>query len=195
MLRRYNRNQTFTAGLAILIIAGSVTSLPETNCDAAINQKVSSGSSSSLKGLGETLKAQGNHQIFLSLLEAAGMSGSLSLVGGGPHTVFAPNDDAFAKVSKDSLEALKQDTAKLRAFVFAQIVAGKVMISDMLVPVKGQPSKTSYEVKNLNGSSVSILCNDHSGEHHPRIDGVARIGKGDILFTDGVIHEIDHLLH
>lgn len=69
------------------------------------------------------------------------------------------------------------------------------MIADMLVPVEGSPGKTLLEAVSLNGEKVSILCNDHSGEHHPRIKGIARIGKGDILFAIGVVHETEQLLH
>ncbi|PYS67374.1 MAG: hypothetical protein DMF69_23220, partial [Acidobacteria bacterium] len=70
----------------------------------------------------------------------------------------------------------------------------KLMIADMLVPAKESPAKTALEVVSLDGAKVSIFCNEHSGEHHPRINNVARISRGDILFSGGVIHEVDAVL-
>src|SRR5262245_2722799 len=190
MRQKVNLKRTLTTNLALFIIAGAVTFalVANTNCGVAFGQKGTSGPNSQLKELGETLRANGNHQIFLSLLEAAGIRipGSPPFINGGLHTVLAPNDAAFAKFPKDSLDALKKDPPRLRSFLLSYFVPGKIMIADMLVPVKDNPRKTSLAVKTLKGEIVSILCDDHPGEHHPRINGVARVGKGDILFAGGV---------
>ena len=199
MRQKVNLKRTLTTNFALFVIAWAITFVlaAKTNCGVALGQKGTSGANSQLKELGETLRAKGDHQIFLSLLEAAGIwkPGSPPFIGGGPHTVLAPNDAAFAKLPKDSLDALRKDPAKLRNFLLSYFVSGKIMIADMLVPVKDNLGKTSLAVKNLKGEKVSISCNLHTGEHHPRINGVARIGKGDILFAGGVIHEVDRLLH
>ena len=64
----------------------------------------------------------------------------------------------------------------------------------MLIPVKGVPGKTALELRSAGGGKVSIQCNLHSGEHHPKVNGLATIGKGDIPFSGGVIHDVDAVL-
>ena len=157
-----------------------------------------------LNNLSDTLRAEGNLQIMLSLVEKAGFSnlglkpnGSSGLTDtskASEYTFFAPDDAAFAKLAPGVLEKLKQDETKLRQFLSGHAVPKKLMIADMLIPVERTPGKTLLETVNLNGEKVSILCNEHPGEHRPLINGLARIGKADILFANGVVHKIDQLL-
>jgi len=150
---------------------------------------------SSERTLIEMLKAAGNFNTLISLMEVTGAS-DLVLPAKNQVTLLAPNDVAFASLPKDTLEALAKDPEKLRSLLLSLMVPGKVMIADMLVAIPdGTSNKTYKEVKSLRGDLVSILCNEHAGEHHPRINqGAARIGRGDILFGQGVLHEIDAVL-
>lgn len=157
-----------------------------------------------IKELTDALRATGEHEIFLNLIATAGQgfplgfrSDSTSIGEGsrtGMYTILAPTNAAFAKLPAGVVETLKKDSARLRAFLLAHIVAGKLTIADLLVPVKTDPTKTLLETTNLAGDKMSFLCNAHPGEHHPRVNGVARIGKGDIQFSAGVIHDIDTVL-
>ena len=183
------------------------------------------------KTFAETLKAAGNFNTFLSLLERAGIQDNsmrgkagiqdngiraglknLGLIhtdqrvssaqagpGGGPRyqTVLAPTDAAFAKLPPGALEALKKDPARLRTFLLAHIVHGKVLIADVLTPVGGGTSKTFKELKSRRGQVLGFQCNGHAGLHMPRINGRARVGKfQDVMASDFlvVIHEIDAVL-
>ena len=149
--------------------------------------------SSALKDLSSSLGNDGRHGILIGLLRTAEKQDSTvaTLFGGGPHTVLAPNDEAFARLPKGMLEKLRSNQLMLREFLLAHIIIGKVVIADMLVPVKGSPGKTHVALTTLNGNVVSILCNEHTGDHHPKVNGKGRIGMGDIPFSGGVIHEID----
>jgi uncharacterized surface protein with fasciclin (FAS1) repeats len=157
----------------------------------------------SLKDLIDKIRAEGNHKIFLDLIETAGQGFPTGFRSHGQntsapsttnYTIFAPTDGAFAKWPADVIQKLKSDPKSLQRFLRAHILARKLMIADMLVPAKENPAKTVLEVVSLDGAKVSIFCNGHSGEHHPRINNVARIEKGDILFSGGVIHEVDAVL-
>jgi uncharacterized surface protein with fasciclin (FAS1) repeats len=163
------------------------------------------------KTVAETLRAAGNFKTFLALLEQAG-PGNLGLVpagrvspaqagpGGGPRyqTVFAPNDAAFARLPPGALEALKKDPARLRSFLLAHVVEGRVMVADVLTPVNDGTSKTFKELKSRQGRVLGFSCNGHTGAHYPVINGgKARVGKmQDVMASDYliVIHEIDGVL-
>jgi hypothetical protein len=164
------------------------------------------------KSVAETLRAAGNFNTFLSLLEQAGLK-NLGLVpaggkfspaqagpGGGPHyqTVFAPNDAAFAKLPLGALDALRKDPARLRSFLLAHMVSGKVLVADVLTPVNDGTSKTFKELKSREGRVLGFQCDGHTGAHYPRINGgKARVGKmQDVMASDYliVIHEIDAVL-
>ncbi|HEX6189586.1 MAG TPA: fasciclin domain-containing protein [Pyrinomonadaceae bacterium] len=168
----------------------------------------------------ELLRAAGNFKTFLSLLEKAGMqdnsfrSGLITLgiiptdqrgnstqagPGGGPsyHTLLAPTDAAFAKLPSGALEGLKKNPARLRDFLLAHLIPGKVMIADVLTPIGDGTSKTYKELKSRQGQVLGFQCNGHTGMHLPRINGRARVGQfQDVLASDFllVIHEIDAVL-
>ena len=155
------------------------------------------------KGVVETLRAAGNFQTFLSLLEAAGFrdlgltsTASTKLTsagpGGGPRTFLVPNDDAFSKLPKGAVTGLRKDPARLRSFLLSHILPGRVMVKDMFDPV---PS-SSKKLKSAAGSELELVCNGaHAGMHNPTINGKARVGKfQDVAAAEGVVHEIDAVL-
>ena len=172
----------------------------------------------------ESMRAAGNFKTLLSLLERAGIqdnglrgpSGNagiqdeglraglknLGLVpkGGKSHyqTLFAPTDAAFARMAPGALEALRKDPVRLRSFLLAHMVEGKVLVADLLTPVGDGSSRSFKELKSRQGGVLGIQCDiAHTGLHQPRINGRARVGKfQDVLASDYllVVHEIDGVL-
>ncbi len=156
------------------------------------------------KSLAEVLRAAGNFNTFLSLWEAAGFrdlgltsSGAPSKLAsagpvGGPRTLLAPNDAAFAKLPKGIVAALKKDRSRLRAFLLAHVIPGKVMVNDMFEPVEN----SRKEFKSEQGFVLGFSCDGrHAGMHNPTINGKARVGKfQDVMSAEGVVHEIDTVL-
>lgn len=142
-----------------------------------------------------TLQASGNYKTLIIVIGKGGLENlGLTKNSNAQITLFAPNDAAFAKMPKAELDALMKDKAKLKNLLLVHAVAGKVLIADLLVPT-GVENKTYKELKSLQGRVLGFSCNGHTGEHHPRIDGgKSVVGKGDILFDKGVIHEIDTVL-
>jgi|SRR5215213_3587906 len=164
------------------------------------------------KTLAQALSAAGNFNTFLSLLEQAGLK-NLGLApsggkrtpshagpGGGPHyqTIFAPTDTAFQRLPPGTLDALRKDPARLRAFLLGHIIEGRVMVADLLTPVGDGTTKTFKELKSRQGRVLGFQCNGHTGAHYPRVNGgAARVGKfQDVMASDYlvVIHEIDAVL-
>jgi uncharacterized surface protein with fasciclin (FAS1) repeats len=126
----------------------------------------------------ETAVAAGNFKTLVAAVEAAGLVETLK--GKGPFTVFAPTDEAFAKLPAGTVEALLKDKAKLAAILTYHVVAGRVMAADAI---------KLTEAKTVNGQSFKIVANK---------DGVmidnAKVVKTDIVASNGVIHVIDAVI-
>jgi uncharacterized surface protein with fasciclin (FAS1) repeats len=119
----------------------------------------------------------GNFNTLAKALAAAGLVETLK--GPGPFTVFAPTDEAFAKLPPGTLEALLADQAKLTKVLTYHVVPGTVMAADV---VKMSSAKT------IQGQSVTI---DTRGG--VKVDN-ANVVNTDILATNGVIHVIDAVI-
>ena len=85
--------------------------------------------SAQAKDIVDTAVDAGSFKTLATALGAAGLVETLK--GKGPFTVFAPTDEAFAKIPKADLEALLTDKAKLTAVLTYHVVPGKVMASDV----------------------------------------------------------------
>jgi uncharacterized surface protein with fasciclin (FAS1) repeats len=129
------------------------------------------------KDIVDTAVAAGSFKTLASALQAAGLVETLK--GKGPFTVFAPTDEAFAKIPKADLDALLKDKAKLTRVLTYHVVPGKVMAGD----VAGLK-----EAKTVEGQSLKI--DTSSGV---KVDG-ANVVKTDIEASNGVIHVIDSVI-
>ena len=130
------------------------------------------------KDIVTTAVEAGTFKTLAKLLTDAGLVDTLK--GAGPFTVFAPTDEAFAKVPKATLDALAADKAKLKAVLTYHVVAGKVMAADV---VKLKDAKT------VQGSSVKIAVTGGK----VTVDA-ANVVTTDIAASNGVIHVIDAVI-
>ena len=125
------------------------------------------------KDIVDTAVAAGQFKTLATALQAAGLIDTLK--GKGPFTVFAPTDEAFAKVPKADLEALLKDKAKLTAVLTYHVVPGKVMAADV----------RAGKVKTVQGSELTVAT-----AGGVTVDN-AKVVKTDIVADNGVIHVID----
>ena len=123
--------------------------------------------------------AAGSFKTLVAAVKAAGLADTLS--GKGPFTVFAPTDDAFAKLPRGTVDSLlkPENKQKLRSILLYHVVAGKVKSFDL----KDGPVKT------LEGQDVQISL----GGTTPKVSG-ASVVKADVPASNGVIHVIDTVL-
>ena len=133
--------------------------------------------SASAKDIVDTAVSAGQFNTLASALQAAGLVDTLK--GPGPFTVFAPTDQAFAKIPKAELDALLKDKAKLTAVLTYHVVPGKVMAGD----VKAGP------LKSVEGSAITVAANGST----VMVDN-ATVTKTDIAADNGVIHVIDSVI-
>lgn len=120
---------------------------------------------------------------FKTLAAALGAAGLVDAVKGpGPFTVFAPTDEAFAKLPKGTVETLlkPENKDKLKAILTYHVVPGKVMAKDVL-GLKG--------AKSLNGQRIDVKVDGGK----VMVDG-AKVLTTDIACTNGVIHVIDSVI-
>ncbi len=130
------------------------------------------------KDIVETAVAAGSFKTLATALKAAGLIETLK--GKGPFTVFAPTDEAFAKIPKAQLDALLKDAKALAAVLTYHVVPGKVMAADVV---------TLKEAKTVNGASAKIMV----AGGKVMVDG-ANVVKTDIVASNGVIHVIDAVI-
>jgi uncharacterized surface protein with fasciclin (FAS1) repeats len=125
----------------------------------------------------DTAVSSGQFKTLVKAVQAAGLVDTLK--GKGPFTVFAPTDEAFARLPPGALDALLADRQKLADVLKYHVVAGQVMAKDVKtgsVPtVEGRPLK-------LTASPAGVTVNE------------ARVVKADVVASNGVIHVIDRVV-
>jgi uncharacterized surface protein with fasciclin (FAS1) repeats len=128
----------------------------------------------------DTAVAAGSFKTLAAALKAADLVPTLT--GAGPFTVFAPTDEAFAKLPAGTVENLlkPENKEKLRRILTYHVVAGNVLAADV---VKLQSAKA------VSGDTITVKA--HDGKVH--VDN-AQVVKTDILTSNGVIHVIDAVI-
>ena len=128
----------------------------------------------------DTAVAAGSFKTLAAALQAAGLVDTLK--GKGPFTVFAPTDEAFAKLPAGTVEDLlkPENKEKLVAILTYHVVPGQVLA--------GQVTKMN-SAKTINGQSLTISANNGT----VMVDN-AKVVKTDILCSNGVIHVIDSVV-
>lgn len=125
----------------------------------------------------DTAVAAGSFKTLVAAVQAAGLVDTLK--GPGPFTVFAPTDEAFAKLPAGTVESLlkPENKAKLAGILTYHVVPGKVMAADV---VKVESAKTvNGQSLNVKSSKAGVMVNN------------ANVVKTDIETSNGVIHVID----
>ena len=128
----------------------------------------------------DTAVGAGSFNTLVAAVQAAGLADTLK--GEGPFTVFAPTDDAFAKLPAGTVEDLlkPENKDKLAAILTYHVVSGKVMAKDVM---------TMKEAKTVNGGMVMISMDADT----VMVDN-AKVVQADVECSNGVIHVIDTVI-
>ena len=132
------------------------------------------------KDIVDTAIAAGSFNTLAKALTAADLIGTLK--GKGPFTVFAPTDEAFAKLPAGTLESLlkPENKAKLQRILTYHVVAGKVMAADVV---------KRHSATAVSGDTITIATNGST----VNVDN-AKVVKTDVVASNGVIHVIDSVI-
>jgi len=169
--------------MTALLASGLAATIPAKECGSAMTQTVSLGALADKAGSADiidTAVAAGSFKTLAAALTAAGLIETLK--GEGPFTVFAPTDEAFAKLPKGTVESLlkPENKSELIAVLTYHVVPGKVM-ADKVTGLKF--------AETVNGQRVDIAVKDGT----VMIDG-ATVIKADVAASNGVIHVIDRVI-
>ena len=124
----------------------------------------------------DTAVKAGNFKTLVAAVQAAGLVDTLK--GAGPFTVFAPTDEAFAKIPKATLDGLLKDKAALTNILTYHVVSGKVMAKDVKAGM----------VKTVQGSDITLATTGGV-----TVNG-AKVIAADVAADNGVIHAIDTVI-
>jgi uncharacterized surface protein with fasciclin (FAS1) repeats len=141
---------------------------------AIIVVAASEPSSALAANLVETAAAAGSFKTFVAALKAAGFTDALEHTG--PYTVFAPTDDAFAKLPAGTWNALSKDKVKLAQVLAYHIIPGKVTVMEVK---PGKVQTTQGGMLTLTSDNGKVTVNE------------ANITQSDVIADNGVIHAID----
>lgn len=126
-------------------------------------------------------QSAGTFTTLVAAVQAAGLAETL--MGPGPYTVFAPTDEAFAKLPEGTVESLllPENIEQLKAILLYHVVSGSVMAADVV---------TLNEATTVNGATIAIAV----GDAGVVLNGTTNVVTTDISASNGVIHVIDSVL-
>jgi uncharacterized surface protein with fasciclin (FAS1) repeats len=130
----------------------------------------------------ETAMSSGKFNTLVEAVKAAELVDALK--SPGPFTVFAPTDEAFAKIPKADLNSLINDKTKLKDVLTFHVTEGRMMTEDL---------KGHEQLQALNGGELRIDAKRWHLHRNIRVNG-ANIVKADIVVDNGVCHAIDKVL-
>jgi uncharacterized surface protein with fasciclin (FAS1) repeats len=140
-----------------------------------------------MKNIVEIAIEAGTFKTLVTAVQAAGLVSALQ--SAGPFTVFAPDDNAFSKLPKETIEGLLNDTAKLKSVLTYHVINGKVKSDQaMKLAEEQKPAKVST----LQGSQVTLKVVGFLNKSLYVND--AKVTKADIEASNGIIHVIDAVL-
>ena len=159
---------------ALLSVAISLSLVPAAFAD----NKAGTAKPAAKADIVDTAIAAGSFKTLAKALTEAGLVETLK--GKGPFTVFAPTDEAFAKLPKGRLEALLKDKKKLTAILTYHVVSGQVKAAD---------AAKLTNAKTVNGQAIKIAAKDGTVMIND-----AKVTQADIETSNGVIHVVDKVL-
>ena len=179
----------FVTTAAVALLAACASEAPQAAETATAVEEVTGAEAEAPGTIVDVAVGNENFSTLVTAVTAAGLGETLS--GDGPFTVFAPTNDAFAKVDADTLSALltPEKKADLTALLTYHVVAGKLMAADVvkaiadgggtatLTTVQGAPLKAMMDGEN-------VVLEDAAG-------GKSTITMTDVDASNGVIHAID----
>jgi uncharacterized surface protein with fasciclin (FAS1) repeats len=165
----------FTHSLLALVLTAACAT---TSKDApAVAEPTTTEPAPSAKNIVDVAVEAGKFTTLAKALAAAGLVETLQ--GPGPFTVFAPTDEAFAKLPAGALDQLLANPEQLKAVLLLHVVSGKVMASDVA---------TLTEATAMSGGKLPIDTRDGVKV------GAATVISADVEASNGVIHVIDTVL-
>jgi uncharacterized surface protein with fasciclin (FAS1) repeats len=178
--RRFNMKAEMKNVFVVALVVAGVIAMPGAVLAGGCGGWSKEAKADSSPDIVDTAVKAGSFSTLVAAVKAAGLVDTLK--GDGPFTVFAPTDEAFAKLPEGTVENLlkPENVEQLRAVLTYHVVSGKVMAAEVV----GLSS-----AKTVQGPSVTVATEGDT----VRIDG-AQVVQADIEAANGVIHVIDSVI-
>lgn len=181
---------TTAAALALgLVPLAACTTMSEGAADVAATTTVGGAAMYDSRNIIENAVNSSDHTTLVAAVKAAGLVETLS--GPGPFTVFAPTNNAFAKLPAGTVDTLLQpaNLATLQSVLTYHVVPGRVTAAELLAMIKaggGQARLTTVQGGQLTASVMGgrVMLTDTKG-------GMAHVTQADVMQSNGVIHVTD----
>lgn len=161
------------------------TPVEDTSNDMAMNE-------TQAPNIVEVAAGNENFTTLVAAVKAADLVETLS--GNGPFTVFAPTNDAFAKLPKGTVETLlkPENKAKLSSILTYHVVSGKFEAAAVIDAIKKNNGK--FTVDTVNGGAITLSLNGDKVMLTDANGGTATVVMADVPASNGVIHAIDSVI-
>ena len=175
------------AALSCALVLGACSSSSSdtaTSSTTTVAAKSATSTAAADKTIVETAASNPEFSTLVTAVKAASLDGPLS--GPGPYTVFAPTNDAFAKLPADTLKSLllPENKQKLADILTYHVVSGEVMAKDVKAGSVATVNGADFTVSTEDGN---VIITDGQGNK-------SKVTKTDIVASNGVIHVIDTVL-
>ena len=159
----------FILSITLSVISARVSNAQESIVDVAVSNK--------------------NFSTLVTALKSADLVGALQ--GNGPFTVFAPTNDAFAKIDSKTLNSLlEEENQKVLSNILTyHVISGKLVASDVVAALN--KNNGSVELKALNGQVITVMEKDGKIWLRDSKGNYSEISATDVMGSNGVIHVID----
>ena len=177
--------KSFLVIRAIAMAALIAVSMAATHAYAEPGSERAGEAPGATKDVVATAVETGHFKTLCKALEAAGLVETLK--GAGPFTVFAPSDEAFAKLPSGTLDNLlkPENKEKLKAILLMHVVPGDLLIADV---------KKIRQAKTSGGANLEVTHHLLTGVHIGTPKEMVHVQNSDIHATNGVIHVIDKVI-
>lgn len=181
---------TTAAALAFCLVPlAACTTMGEGGADVADTTTVGGAAMYDSRNIIENAVNSSDHTTLVAAVKAAGLVDTLS--GPGPFTVFAPTNDAFAKLPAGTVDTLLQpaNLTTLQSVLTYHVVPGRVTAAELLAMIKaggGRARLTTVQGGQLTASVMGgrVMLTDTKG-------GMAHVTQADVMQSNGVIHVTD----
>jgi uncharacterized surface protein with fasciclin (FAS1) repeats len=183
---RKMKNLLPTLAMAVLAFSGAAV------CSAQENPMVGGAAMYANKDIVENAVNSADHTTLVAAVKAAGLVDTLK--GPGPFTVFAPTNEAFAKLPAGTVDTLLKPENKdtLTKILTYHVVAGKVSAQDLMKMIKAGHGKA--ELTTVSGGKLTAKMNGSKVTLTDEKGGVANVTIANVFQSNGVIHVIDAIL-
>lgn len=178
---KFRTSKAISAALIVPAISASLAFMPEARAKDTSLQGVSGPTASKLDIINE-LKQRGSfHKTLDGLTNAYSLDNELK--GKGPYTFFAPDDKAWSRMPEEDVTSLFNNPKKLKEVLSYHVVKGKKYTCADLDSLK--------QVLNLEGSLIKVSHKNDKNDKDEMYVDKAKVKKGDIVCSNGIIHIID----